>query len=65
MQLIAEAFNLPAVRQHDLLHHGQTETGAVLIGGKVGFENVLPLFHRHAWAVVANLEERFLRPAPI
>ena len=31
-RLVGEAFDLPAVRQHDLLDDGQAQPGALLVG---------------------------------
>ncbi len=58
-RLVGQAFNLPAVREHNLLHDGQAQAGPLLVGGEVGLENFLTMFGRHAGAVIADFERRF------
>src|SRR6185503_8849161 len=36
VRLVGQAFDLPAVRQHDLLNDGKAETGAFLVGCEIG-----------------------------
>jgi hypothetical protein len=39
---VGATFDLPAVREDNLLHDRQTQAGALLRGGEVGFEDRLP-----------------------
>src|SRR6266536_4062601 len=56
---VRQAFNFPAVGQHDLLHHGQTEAGPLFLGGEIRFEDVGAMFRGNARAVVADFDEGF------
>src|SRR5438876_3058543 len=58
--LVGQAFDLPAVRQDDLLHHRQTEAGPFLVRREIGFEDLGAVFRRDARAVIANFKERLL-----
>src|SRR2546427_618 len=57
--LVGQAFDLPAVRQHDLLHDRETEAGAFLVRCEIGFEDFRAMLRRDALAIVADLEECF------
>src|SRR6266496_1065962 len=59
-RLVGQALDLPAVRQHDLLHHRETEAGPFLVRREIGFEDFRAMFRRDARAVVANFKERLL-----
>src|SRR4051812_26354177 len=39
LRVIRQALDLPSVRQHDLLHDGEAEAGAFLVGREVGLED--------------------------
>src|SRR5437870_1377023 len=54
---VGQAFDLPAVRQHDLLNHSQAQAGSFFLSGEIRFENVGALFRRNARAVVPHLDE--------
>ena len=56
---IGQAFNFPAVGQHDLLDDSQSKAGACLLSGEVGFEDLGAAFRRDPGAVVADLQRRF------
>src|SRR5437867_6150740 len=58
--LVGQAFDLPAVRQHDLLHDSETEAGAFLVGCEIGLEDFSAVLRRDARAIVANFKERLL-----
>src|ERR1039458_259163 len=51
-RLVAQAGNFPAVREHNLLHHGETESGAFLVRGEIRLENFPLIFRQPARAVV-------------
>ena len=55
--LVGQAFDFPAVCQNDLLNHGQSQPGALLIGREVGFENFLPAFGRNSGTVVTHFKD--------
>ena len=57
-RLVVQARDFPAVRQDDLLHHGQTEAGTFLVGGEVGLEDFAPVPGRHARSVIAHFQSR-------
>src|SRR2546430_8422994 len=56
-RLVRPAFDLPSVRQDDLLNHRQPQSGSLLVRGEIGFENLQPLFLRHARTIIANLKD--------
>src|SRR6266516_1083205 len=60
IRFVGQAFDLPAVRQHDLLHHRQTQAGPFLVRREIGFKDFRAVLRRDARAVVANFEERLL-----
>src|ERR1035441_4575040 len=59
LRLIGEAFDLPAVREHDLLDNGQAQTGALLLGCEVRLEDFSAAVGGNPGAVVADLEQGF------
>ena len=58
-RFVGEAFDLPAVREHDLLDDRQAQTGALLLGREVGLEDLGAAVRGNARAVVADLEHGF------
>ena len=54
-RFVSKTLNIPPVREHYLLDHGKTQTGATLLGGEVRFENLRASVYWHAWTVVANV----------
>src|SRR5262245_41172947 len=61
--LVRNVFDLPAVGEHDLLDDGEAEPGAFLVSREIRLKNLQALLRGHARAVVANLQNRFLRVA--
>src|ERR1039457_937689 len=57
--LVGEAFDLPTVREHDLLDNRQTQTSALRLRGEVRFENLRAAVGGNARAVVPHLEHGF------
>jgi len=64
-RLIAETYNFPAVREDNLLHYGQAETGAFLVRGEIWLENFPAVFGRHAGTVIADFQNRFAGAAAL
>ena len=60
-RLVAETFDFPAVRENNLLHHGQAEAGAFLMRREIRLENFPLVFGRDAGAVVADFQRAFRR----
>src|SRR2546430_10970671 len=60
-RLVRSAFNLPTVRQDDLLNHRQPQPGAFLVRGEIRFKDFGPMLRRNTRAVVTNLQEDPLR----
>src|SRR6266498_4669257 len=56
--LVGQALDLPTVRQDDLLHDRETETGAFLVCCEIGFEDLGAVLRRDARTIVAHFEER-------
>src|ERR1035437_8980688 len=56
---VGQARDFPAMREDDLRDDGEAEAGAFLVRGEIGFENFLPVFGRHAVAVVADFQQCF------
>src|ERR1017187_4382561 len=59
LRLVGEAFDLPAVREHDLLDNGQAQTGALLLGCEVRLEDFGAVVRGNPGAIVADFEHGF------
>src|ERR1017187_5084674 len=57
--VVRQGFDFPAVREYNLLDPRQTEAGAFLMGGEVGFQNFLAMFGRDTVAIVPDFNGRF------
>ncbi len=58
-RMVASALDFPAVGQHDLLHDGEAQPSALLLGRKIRLEDLAPVFRRDPGAVVAKFEDGF------
>ena len=43
-RILADTFNFPAMCRDNLLDHGQSESGALLVSGEARFENFAVMF---------------------
>src|ERR1039458_8624226 len=65
LRVIAEAFDLPAVGEDNLLDHRQSQTGALLLRSEVGLEDLGPAVGGNARAIVPHFERGFGGIAPL
>src|SRR5438045_5283374 len=64
LRLVGQAFDVPPVSEHNLLHDRQAQAGPFFMRGDIRLENFQALTGRHSVAIVANFEGGFRSVCP-